>query len=75
MHMIHFALPYPFLCKCVWSLMVSHIKHTHSLPFVLSIVRTLGEAWAQLKKSLADEAEVHLKFSSKVFTTFHFISN
>jgi len=27
---------------------------------------TLGEAWAQLKKSLADEAEVHLKFSSKV---------
>ncbi|NXS09282.1 GAS7 protein, partial [Neodrepanis coruscans] len=24
---------------------------------------TLGEAWAQLKKSLADEAEVHLKFS------------
>ncbi|CAB1311792.1 unnamed protein product [Coregonus sp. 'balchen'] len=26
---------------------------------------TLGEAWAQLKKSLADEAEVHLKFSSK----------
>lgn len=28
--------------------------------------RTLGEAWSQLKKSLADEAEVHLKFSSKV---------
>ncbi|KAG7236462.1 hypothetical protein INR49_000940 [Caranx melampygus] len=28
--------------------------------------RTLGEAWAQLKKSLADEAEVHLKFSSKL---------
>uniref|UniRef100_A0A8C8SQY8 Growth arrest specific 7 n=1 Tax=Pelusios castaneus TaxID=367368 RepID=A0A8C8SQY8_9SAUR len=27
---------------------------------------TLGEAWAQLKKSLADEAEVHLKFSSKL---------
>ncbi|XP_068769343.1 growth arrest-specific protein 7 isoform X5 [Struthio camelus] len=26
---------------------------------------TLGEAWGQLKKSLADEAEVHLKFSSK----------
>ncbi|XP_069374128.1 growth arrest-specific protein 7 isoform X2 [Paralichthys olivaceus] len=26
---------------------------------------TLGEAWAQLKKSLTDEAEVHLKFSSK----------
>uniref|UniRef100_A0A3Q2XBE0 Growth arrest specific 7 n=1 Tax=Hippocampus comes TaxID=109280 RepID=A0A3Q2XBE0_HIPCM len=26
---------------------------------------TLGEAWAQLKKSLADEGEVHLKFSSK----------
>ncbi|NXA56185.1 GAS7 protein, partial [Nothocercus julius] len=27
---------------------------------------TLGEAWGQLKKSLADEAEVHLKFSSKL---------
>ncbi|XP_074870764.1 growth arrest-specific protein 7 isoform X3 [Carettochelys insculpta] len=27
---------------------------------------TLGEAWAQLKKSLVDEAEVHLKFSSKL---------
>uniref|UniRef100_A0A9J8BFJ7 Growth arrest specific 7 n=1 Tax=Cyprinus carpio carpio TaxID=630221 RepID=A0A9J8BFJ7_CYPCA len=27
---------------------------------------TLGSAWAQLKKSLADEAEVHLKFSSKL---------
>ncbi|XP_060795633.1 growth arrest-specific protein 7-like isoform X3 [Neoarius graeffei] len=30
------------------------------------ISSTLGEAWAQLKKSLADEAEVHLKFSSKL---------
>ncbi|XP_010841494.1 PREDICTED: growth arrest-specific protein 7 [Bison bison bison] len=27
---------------------------------------SLGEAWAQVKKSLADEAEVHLKFSAKV---------
>uniref|UniRef100_A0A665WYG3 Growth arrest-specific protein 7-like n=1 Tax=Echeneis naucrates TaxID=173247 RepID=A0A665WYG3_ECHNA len=27
---------------------------------------TLGEAWDQLKKSLSDEAEVHLKFSSKL---------
>ncbi|KAL0984031.1 hypothetical protein UPYG_G00136130 [Umbra pygmaea] len=27
---------------------------------------SLGEAWSQLKKSLADEAEVHLKFSSKL---------
>ncbi|XP_055746409.1 growth arrest-specific protein 7-like [Salvelinus fontinalis] len=27
---------------------------------------TLGEAWAQLKKSLTEEAEVHLKFSSKL---------
>ncbi|MBZ3886027.1 Growth arrest-specific protein 7 [Sciurus carolinensis] len=26
---------------------------------------SLGEAWAQVKKSLADEAEVHLKFSAK----------
>lgn len=31
-----------------------------------SFVRTLGEAWTQLKKSLHDEAEVHLKFSNKV---------
>ncbi|KAF3859007.1 hypothetical protein F7725_021406 [Dissostichus mawsoni] len=28
--------------------------------------RTVGECWAQLKKSLEDEAEVHLKFSSKL---------
>ncbi|XP_078257052.1 growth arrest-specific protein 7 isoform X1 [Rhinoraja longicauda] len=27
---------------------------------------TLGEAWTQVKKSLADEADVHLKFSSKL---------
>ncbi|KAM4598040.1 growth arrest-specific protein 7a isoform 1-T1 [Polymixia lowei] len=27
---------------------------------------TLGEAWIQLKKSLHDEAEVHLKFSNKL---------
>lgn len=31
-----------------------------------SSLSTLGEAWAQLKKSLTDEAEVHLKFSSKL---------
>lgn len=36
-------------------------KRTHFLLF-----RTLGEAWTQLKKSLHDEAEVHLKFSNKV---------
>ncbi|XP_073090888.1 growth arrest-specific protein 7 isoform X5 [Manis javanica] len=27
---------------------------------------SLGEAWAQVKKSLADESEVHLKFSAKL---------
>ncbi|XP_048848070.1 growth arrest-specific protein 7-like isoform X2 [Brienomyrus brachyistius] len=27
---------------------------------------TLGEAWSQLKRSLADEAEVHLRFSCKL---------
>ncbi|MBZ3878627.1 Growth arrest-specific protein 7 [Sciurus carolinensis] len=27
---------------------------------------SLGEAWAQVKKTLADEAEVHLKFSAKL---------
>lgn len=31
-----------------------------------SCCSSLGEAWAQVKKSLADEAEVHLKFSAKV---------
>ena len=31
--------------------------------------RTVGEAWIQLKKSLHDEAEVHLKFSNKVKLT------
>ncbi|EPY86760.1 growth arrest-specific protein 7 [Camelus ferus] len=29
-------------------------------------IGSLGEAWAQVKKSLADEAEVHLKFSAKL---------
>uniref|UniRef100_A0A3Q4HC22 Growth arrest-specific 7a n=1 Tax=Neolamprologus brichardi TaxID=32507 RepID=A0A3Q4HC22_NEOBR len=32
------------------------------------IFSTLGEAWTQLKKSLHDEAEVHLKFSNKLHT-------
>nr|XP_040143637.1 growth arrest-specific protein 7-like [Ictidomys tridecemlineatus] len=27
---------------------------------------SLGEAWAQVKKNLADEAEVHIKFSAKL---------
>ncbi|XP_056262714.1 growth arrest-specific protein 7a isoform X2 [Pseudoliparis swirei] len=29
---------------------------------------TLGDAWTQLKKSLHDEAEVHLKFANKLHT-------
>lgn len=33
---------------------------------VCFVCSSLGEAWAQVKKSLADEAEVHLKFSAKV---------
>ncbi|KAF4085255.1 hypothetical protein AMELA_G00115270 [Ameiurus melas] len=36
------------------------------IPLAAQEEGTLGEAWAQLKKSLADEAEVHLKFSSKL---------
>ncbi|XP_060717376.1 growth arrest-specific protein 7-like isoform X3 [Tachysurus vachellii] len=36
------------------------------IPLAAQEEGTLGEAWAQLKKSLADEAEVHLKFSSKI---------
>ncbi|MBZ3883355.1 Growth arrest-specific protein 7 [Sciurus carolinensis] len=31
----------------------------------------LGEAWAQEKKSLADEAEVHLKFIAKLIASPH----
>lgn len=40
------------------------LPHTHTSSSYIS--STLGEAWDQLKKSLADEADVHLKFSSKV---------
>ncbi|XP_026855489.2 growth arrest-specific protein 7-like isoform X2 [Electrophorus electricus] len=36
------------------------------VPLAVQEEGTLGEAWGQLKKSLADEAEVHLKFSSKL---------
>ncbi|TNM97161.1 hypothetical protein fugu_015317 [Takifugu bimaculatus] len=35
-------------------------------PLALQEEGTLGEAWTQLKKSLHDEAEVHLKFSNKL---------
>ncbi|XP_036945669.1 growth arrest-specific protein 7a isoform X5 [Acanthopagrus latus] len=37
-------------------------------PLALQEEGTLGEAWTQLKKSLHDEAEVHLKFSNKLHT-------
>lgn len=42
------------------------VQKTALIIAMLCFSSTLGEAWAQLKKSLADEAEVHLKFSSKV---------
>lgn len=52
---------------CVVLSCVRYETHTQCpSPSSLSVLSTLGEAWAQLKKSLADEAEVHLKFSSKV---------
>uniref|UniRef100_A0A8C4NRE3 Growth arrest-specific protein 7 n=1 Tax=Dicentrarchus labrax TaxID=13489 RepID=A0A8C4NRE3_DICLA len=35
-------------------------------PLAVQEEGTLGEAWTQLKKSLHDEAEVHLKFSNKL---------
>ncbi|TRY95436.1 hypothetical protein DNTS_014172, partial [Danionella cerebrum] len=34
--------------------------------FVSSNLKTLGAAWAQLRKSLAEEADVHHRFSSKL---------
>lgn len=50
-------------------ILYSHGSLNEQMPYdVCFFGRTLGEAWAQLKKSLADEAEVHLKFSSKVNT-------
>ncbi|KAK7123234.1 hypothetical protein R3I94_020129 [Phoxinus phoxinus] len=36
------------------------------IPLAAQEEGTLGSAWVQLKKSLSDEAEVHLKFSSKL---------
>ena len=53
----HFGYPACNECDC--------------FPVLLCVVRTLGEAWAQLKKSLADEADVHIKFSSKVSPPAH----
>ncbi|MED6291641.1 Growth arrest-specific protein 7 [Characodon lateralis] len=43
-----------------------NLSKLSQIPLASQEEGTLGEAWAQLKKSLADEAEVHLKFSSKV---------
>uniref|UniRef100_A0A669B855 Growth arrest specific 7 n=1 Tax=Oreochromis niloticus TaxID=8128 RepID=A0A669B855_ORENI len=43
-----------------------NLSKLSQIPLASQEEGTLGEAWAQLKKSLADEAEVHLKFSSKL---------
>ncbi|XP_065109622.1 growth arrest-specific protein 7-like [Paramisgurnus dabryanus] len=43
-----------------------NLSKLSQIPLAAQEEGTLGEAWAQLKKSLADEAEVHLKFSSKL---------
>ncbi|XP_061823128.1 growth arrest-specific protein 7-like isoform X2 [Nerophis lumbriciformis] len=42
-----------------------NLSKLSQIPLASQEEGTLGDAWAQLKKSLADEAEVHLKFSSK----------
>uniref|UniRef100_A0A3B4AG51 F-BAR domain-containing protein n=1 Tax=Periophthalmus magnuspinnatus TaxID=409849 RepID=A0A3B4AG51_9GOBI len=42
------------------------LSRLSQIPLAAQEEGTLGEAWAQLKKSLADEAEVHIKFSSKL---------
>uniref|UniRef100_A0A9J7YBN0 Growth arrest specific 7 n=1 Tax=Cyprinus carpio carpio TaxID=630221 RepID=A0A9J7YBN0_CYPCA len=43
-----------------------NLSKLSQIPLAAHEEGTLGSAWAQLKKSLADEAEVHLKFSSKL---------
>ncbi|KAJ8363748.1 hypothetical protein SKAU_G00125790, partial [Synaphobranchus kaupii] len=43
-----------------------NLSKLSQIPLAAQEEGTLGDAWAQLKKSLADEAEVHLKFSSKL---------
>uniref|UniRef100_A0A671R590 Growth arrest-specific protein 7-like n=1 Tax=Sinocyclocheilus anshuiensis TaxID=1608454 RepID=A0A671R590_9TELE len=43
-----------------------NLSKLSQIPLAAQEEGTLGEAWAQLKISLADEAEVHLKFSSKL---------
>ncbi|KAI5619233.1 growth arrest-specific protein 7 isoform X1, partial [Silurus asotus] len=43
-----------------------NLSKLSQVPLAAQEEGTLGEAWSQLKKSLADEAEVHLKFSSKL---------
>eukprot|EP00064_Thunnus_orientalis_P007287 superscaffoldBa00000797_g7307 len=43
-----------------------NLSKLSQIPLASQEEGTLGEAWAQLKKSLTDEAEVHLKFSSKL---------
>uniref|UniRef100_A0A8C2ZSZ0 Growth arrest specific 7 n=1 Tax=Cyclopterus lumpus TaxID=8103 RepID=A0A8C2ZSZ0_CYCLU len=43
-----------------------NLSKLSQIPLASQEEGTLGEAWAQLKRSLADEAEVHLKFSSKL---------
>ncbi|KAI1884264.1 hypothetical protein AGOR_G00224650 [Albula goreensis] len=43
-----------------------NLSKLSQIPLAAQEEGTLREAWAQLKKSLADEADVHLKFSSKL---------
>ncbi|KAG7459358.1 hypothetical protein MATL_G00209840 [Megalops atlanticus] len=43
-----------------------NLSKLSQVPLAAQEEGTLGEAWAQLKKSLADEADVHLKFSAKL---------
>ncbi|TSO37071.1 Growth arrest-specific protein 7 [Bagarius yarrelli] len=43
-----------------------NLSKLSQIPLAAQEEGTVGEAWGQLKKSLADEAEVHLKFSSKL---------
>ncbi|KAJ8389110.1 hypothetical protein AAFF_G00123160 [Aldrovandia affinis] len=43
-----------------------NLSKLSQIPLAAQEEGTLREAWAQLKRSLADEADVHLKFSSKL---------
>nr|XP_032832092.1 growth arrest-specific protein 7-like [Petromyzon marinus] len=66
-----FPAAYVRLVECRIRIEEEYAKNLSKMsqsPLALQEEGTLGEAWSQLKKSLADEAEVHLKFAAKLHT-------